>query len=87
MSLYLDTFQQTAIRTGHRINYSTMTLDPIVQPWPAQVIMSSDGSAALNAEKQRKASSLAMGAASTVLTGGMGLDKEAKTTKKKLFGE
>lgn len=51
------------------------------------MIKSSDGSAAENAEKRRQASSLATGAASTVLTGGMGVDDEAKTTKKKLFGE
>jgi hypothetical protein len=40
--------------------------------------------AAAEAEKQRKA---AKGAASTILTGGLGVQEEAPVKRKKLYGE
>jgi hypothetical protein len=39
------------------------------------------------AEKQRKAANAAKGAASTILTGGLGVEEEATVKRKKLFGE
>jgi hypothetical protein len=38
-------------------------------------------------EKTRKANSLAKGAAAAVLTGGAGIQEDAPTMTKKLFGE
>jgi len=43
--------------------------------------------AAAEAEKQRKAANAAKGAASTILTGGLGVQEEAPVKRKKLYGE
>lgn len=59
---------------------------PIVQ----RVLMpslSGTSDAAAQAEKKRRANSLAMGAGGMVLTGGVGVSGAPVTTDKKLFGE
>ena len=46
-----------------------------------------EDAAKAEAEKQRKAANAAKGAASTILTGGLGVQEEAPIKRKKLFGE
>jgi hypothetical protein len=46
-----------------------------------------DREAAAQADKNRMAASLATGAASTLLTGGQGIQDQAEVRRNKLFGE
>jgi hypothetical protein len=87
MKTLAPTFPAQRSALGYDISGKTAQNDPpIVQ---RVMVPQSEAAreAAAQAEKKRKAASLAMGAASTVLTGGMGITGEAATTSKKLFGE